>query len=114
MRRSPADIVVETQGPLIGLEGDSFQRLGALLHETEGVQNAWLFGSRGKGIARPGSDIDLAIDAPTFTRMDVHRLAGRIDELHLPVFTDVLALHLTDHKAVLDRIKEEGRLIYKA
>lgn len=114
MKRSPADIVIETEGPLIGLEGDSFQQLKQLLRHTDGIQHAWLFGSRSKGVARPGSDIDLAIEAPTFTRMDVHRLAGKIDALHLPVFTDVLAMHLIGQKGLLERIKEEGQLIYKA
>ena len=59
------------RGPtgLIGTNSpDSKETVAALLHRAlenrEDVRLAMLFGSRARGCARPGSDVDLAVEAP--------------------------------------------------
>jgi uncharacterized protein len=60
----------------------SWQALTGLLVANENVQAIILFGSRAKGIAKNGSDIDLAIDG-VFTPSQWQNLLIAIDRLEL-------------------------------
>ena len=50
-----------------GLEADALADLRALCERSPGLERVWIFGSRARDDWRPRSDIDLALDAPTWT-----------------------------------------------
>ena len=60
------------------------QRLLDLLTQQPDVEAVWLFGSRAMGRERPGSDIDLCVDAARLSHRDRLRLMAAIDNLLLP------------------------------
>ena len=72
-----------------------------------------LYGSRAKGNFKPGSDIDLAIDAPLFNLQKLLALQVGIDDLMLPYKVDVTVLHQIDNKELREHIQRIGKLFYQ-
>ncbi len=57
----------------------------------------WVFGSRAKGVARRGSDLDLAVDAGRpLTLHDLAGLNAAFDDSNLPFTVDVVDLQSVD------------------
>lgn len=71
-----------------------------------------LFGSRAKGNAQPGSDIDLALKGPAVTEQTVLRLRVALDDLPLPFFFDVVHYETLQNPDLIDHIDRVGRVIY--
>lgn len=72
--------------PAAGLPGDALAAIVGVLALYPEVERVQLFGSRAKGNQRPGSDIDLFIEAPMLnparrlgleTRLDVRSCPGK-------------------------------------
>jgi predicted nucleotidyltransferase len=71
--------------------GDIATVLSILRSGLEEGSRAWVFGSRAKGTARRGSDLDLAIDAGrSLTLHDLAVLNTAFDDSNLPYAVDVL------------------------
>ncbi|MFM7236351.1 MAG: nucleotidyltransferase domain-containing protein [Cyanobium sp.] len=96
--------------------------LAQLVHDPQ-VAQLVLFGSRARGEARPGSDLDLLLIVPGSLTQDRERvLRSRIRALLLPLLSVDLDLLITDaataaHWAgsrwhVLGHIHREGRLLH--
>jgi type III restriction enzyme len=65
-----------------GIEPESADEIRRLCERTPGVVGLWIFGSRARGDHRARSDIDLMVDAPSWTTA---QQLGFHDELrHLP------------------------------
>lgn len=58
----------------------SAMRVVALLAAHPAVERVRLFGSRARGDASPGADVDLAVDAPRLTRAAWVRLRADADD----------------------------------
>ena len=71
----------------------------------------WLFGSRAMGRERPGSDIDLCIDAARLSHADRLRLMAAIDDLLLPWTVD-LALRHELPPDLLSHVQRVGRCLW--
>lgn len=71
-----------------GLAPATVGALRAVFERTPGIDAVWVFGSRAGGHARPESDIDLAVDAPTLDAAGFERL--------LQDLSDVPTLHKLD------------------
>ena len=76
-----------------GIPGPQQQRLLDLLIHHPDLDAIWLFGSRAMGRERPGSDIDLCIDAADLSHADRLRLMAAIDDLLLPWTVDLALRH---------------------
>ena len=76
-----------------GIPGPQQQRLLDLLIQQPDLDAIWLFGSRAMGRERPGSDIDLCIDASRLSHADRLRLMAAIDDLLLPWTVDLALRH---------------------
>src|SRR5438105_11177988 len=74
------------------------------------VDRVLLYGSRARGDFRDGSDIDLAVDAPTMTQTEWSRLIWRLEDSPYIVKKDIVHLQdITDpdfKKRVLRDAKE--------
>lgn len=66
------------------------ERIVAVLRQFPQVSRAVLFGSRAKGTARPGADIDLALEGPDLDHATLARIEHAIDEQLLPVKVDLI------------------------
>jgi hypothetical protein len=79
--------------------------LAALERHGVTAERAYLFGSRGKGDARPDSDIDLIVVSPAFTGMPQWKrwevLGDALSEVFEPI--DVLAYSPEEFDARKDR-----------
>ncbi len=76
-----------------GISGPQQQRLLDVLIQQADVDAIWLFGLRGMGQERPGSDIDLCIDASDLSHADRLRLMAAIDDLLMPWTVDLALRH---------------------
>lgn len=100
-----------TQGSpsaVYGLGKANLDRILSVLAGYPAIRQVILFGSRAKGNYRPGSDIDICLDAPTLdlgTQLDIET---RLDDLLLPWKIDLLLRHNIDNAALRDHIERIG------
>lgn len=95
-----------------GLSGRTLERLRAVLSRYPQVRRALIYGSRALGTHRIGSDIDLALDAPTLSFTDFLRLEQEIDDLLLPYQMDLSRLADIEDGPLRDHIDRAGRLLW--
>ena len=94
-----------------GISVPQQQRLLDLLIHQADVDAIWLFGSRAMGRERPGSDIDLCIDAADLSHADRLRLMAAIDDLLLPWTVD-LALRHELPPDLVSHVQRVGRCLW--
>lgn len=79
---------------MIDITSDNLALVQQILRIHLSGTKIWVFGSRAKGTARRGSDLDLAIDAGTPLPLSLKsRLAVALDEAPLPFNVDLVDLH---------------------
>jgi len=91
-----------------GLPPAAFDRLVTLLGRDDRIRKIWLYGSRALGKEKPGSDIDICLDAPTFGLEELALLETQLDELLLPWKVDLVLLHQISDPDLLDHIRRVG------
>lgn len=91
-----------------GLAENTIDRILEVLADYPAVKRVTLFGSRAKGNYRPGSDIDLCLDAPTLDLRAQLDIETRLDDLLLPWKIDLLLRHNIDNPALLEHIERIG------
>ncbi|NTU52900.1 MAG: nucleotidyltransferase domain-containing protein [Chlorobiaceae bacterium] len=102
------------QEPLIA-NGLSERELALIINvfkENGNIRRAILFGSRAKGVAKPNSDIDLAIEGLE-DDLDLARIAMTLDELPLPWRFDLQRLESIASQPLKEHIKRVGIVIYQ-
>lgn len=83
--------------------------LRGVLAQHAGIERAVVYGSRAKGNFRPGSDIDLTLDAPDLTFSELLRINGELDDLMLPYTIDLLLLKQIDNPSLLSHVERVGK-----
>lgn len=78
-----------------------------------GIERVLIFGSRAKGVARAGSDIDLAVIAPAMSAQEFGQLWSEIDALPLVFKVDLLHWDRLSNICVREKIPMEGRVFYE-
>ncbi len=91
-----------------GLGEDVTGRLLAIMAGYPEIRQVILFGSRAKGSYRPGSDIDLCLDAPSLTLRQQLEIETRLDDLLLPWKIDLVLMHEIYNPALLDHLRRVG------
>ena len=86
-----------------GLSARTLDQLRGVLSRHTGIQRAIVYGSRAKGDFRPGSDIDLTLDAPglmfdELLRINLrdHAILNHMPSRH-PHLTHIVAMRGIDH-----------------
>jgi len=96
-----------------GLSDRTLNTLNVIFRKYPGIKQVVLYGSRAKGKYRDGSDIDMALKTDSlFTRADLLRVCGDVDDSDLPYFVDVSLydkISNPDLKAHIDRV---GKVLY--
>ena len=91
-----------------GLSAAHSEAILARLAQDPGVEAVVLYGSRALGRHRPGSDIDLCLQAPGMRLGELLVLGAALDDLLLPWPIDLQLRHLIQHQPLLDHIDRAG------
>lgn len=97
---------------IYGLPKEAIAKLCGVFSQYPAIQSVLLYGSRAKGNYRPGSDIDLSIQAPALGLSDLLAIENQIDDLLLPWTVDLSLLHQIDNPDLLDHIRRIGIPLY--
>jgi predicted nucleotidyltransferase len=95
-----------------GLPDEVLPRLLAVLSSNPKVKQITLYGSRAKGNARHGSDIDLCLDGDALSLKDLDELDARIDDLLLPWKVDISVWQQIDNPELIAHIERVGVRVY--
>ncbi len=95
-----------------GLPDSSLQRLVEVLSASPHVKRITLYGSRAKSNQRPGSDIDLCLDAAHLSMRELLKLESETDDLLLPWKVDLSVRQQIDNPALLAHIDRVGVSVY--
>ena len=91
-----------------GISDTDLSKITSLLRSTAGVEKARIFGSRALGTFRAGSDIDIAVTAPSMDHTEFLRLATSLDDLMLPYKIDLIIMHHIDNAPLTEHIESVG------
>lgn len=97
---------------LYGLPEETIAKLCGVFSQYPAIKSVQLYGSRAKGNYRPGSDIDLSIQAPALGLSDLLAIENQIDDLLLPWTVDLSLLHQIDNLELIDHIRRIGTPFY--
>jgi predicted nucleotidyltransferase len=98
--------------PDFGLSTRALQLLRDLFAAEPAVQRVIVYGSRAMGNFRRGSDIDLALDAPSMDYGVFMRMRTRIDDLMLPWEVDLALISHIDNPDLLAHIARVGKPLW--
>ena len=96
-----------------GLSAAHSEAILARLAQDPGVEAVVLYGSRALGRHRPGSDIDLCLQAPAMRLGELLVLGAALDDLLLPWPIDLQLRHLIQHPPLLDHIDRVGITLWR-
>jgi uncharacterized protein len=92
-----------------GLSERTLGLLRGVIGKHTGIDRVIVYGSRAKGNFRPGSDIDLALDAPSLMFSELLQINGELDDLMLPYTIDLSLLKQIDNPSLLSHIERVGK-----
>ena len=72
------------------------------------VKRVILYGSRARNDYRQGSDIDIAIDAPSMTDQEFASLWNALDDLPIIFSLDIIHLQSLKNQALIHAIQRDG------
>ena len=99
--------------PVSGLSDHDSQRIRQVLKRFPEVETATLFGSRAKGTARPGSDIDLSLSGSRLDLTLLGRVHDALDDLLLPYEIDLLLQNSIQQPDLMEHIRRVGVTLYE-
>ena len=91
---------------------DAIVRLVARLSAQPWVRRVILFGSRGRGDARPRADVDLAVEAPEASARDWLHLVEMTEDAETLLPIDLVRIEEAPNE-LLARIRAEGRTLFE-
>ncbi|MGH8832508.1 MAG: DEAD/DEAH box helicase family protein, partial [Polaromonas sp.] len=96
-----------------GIEKHALRQYRALCDNTPGLQRVWIFGSRARDDWRGRSDIDLAVDAPSWDKDEFRQFADALTRL--PVVYSVDAVHWQDKltQPFAERIERDRKIFWE-
>lgn len=101
--------------PLIfGLSSAILSDLRRVFAAYPEIEQVLIFGSRAKGSFRDGSDIDLAVFAPTMSKAAFTRLWNELDALPILFKMDVLHWDALNNERLKNKICAEGQALFAA
>lgn len=95
------------------LSADTVAKIREVLSRFPEVEKAVLYGSRAKGNARPGSDIDLTLFGSRLNQRKVGQIDDALDDLLLPYRFDLSIFDRITHSDLLDHIRRVGVALYE-
>ena len=96
---------------MVELEEDIYKKIQDYLRLHPKIKKATIFGSRAKGDARRGSDIDIAISGKDLRFIDLCEIKSDIEELNLPYSVDIVNYDNISNVALKEHIDRVGKEI---
>lgn len=97
-----------------GVADEDCREIEAAFERMVWLRRVWLFGSRAKGTAKPGSDIDLAVEGPQGDLARLSELRYLLNEESLlPYHFDVVDRDGIQSPELIGHLERVGRLIYQ-
>ena len=96
-----------------GLSDETVAKIRAVFARFPEVEQAVLYGSRAKGNARPGSDIDLTLFGSQLDLSLLGQIDDALDDLLLPCRFDLSLYPRLSHPDLLDHIRRVGVTFYE-
>ena len=91
-----------------GLPDQAIKSLCRIFKDHPQIHRVILYGSRALGTYRPGSDIDLCLDADSLGLTELCAIENRIDDLLLHWKVDLSLMNTIDNSDLLDHIRRVG------
>ncbi len=95
-----------------GIEGSMFERIVEVFRDNPLVEEAIIYGSRAKGVHKPGSDIDVVLKGEGLTLQDLNRISLALDDLLLPYTFDLSLFHHIDNEELLAHVGRVGKSVF--
>jgi nucleotidyltransferase substrate binding protein (TIGR01987 family) len=100
-------------GKRFGIEEEIFDQLIEVLRNNPIVEEALIYGSRAKGVYKPGSDIDLVLKGENLSMEALNRIALAFDNLLIPYSIDLSIYHHIENPDLLEHIERVGKMVYQ-
>lgn len=98
----------------VGLPAHAITSIRKVLATCPAIERAVVYGSRARGTAHAGSDIDIALTGNTLTWEHQATLLDALDNLLLPWKIDLCRINAVDDDKLLASIQHDGVLLYEA
>ncbi|GAB2588168.1 nucleotidyltransferase domain-containing protein [Spirosoma areae] len=95
-----------------GLTNTQLAQIKRVIAQNPRLQQAVLFGSRAKGTAKPGSDVDLALLGESLRFKDLLRLDNELEELSFSFSFDLIIYQQISDPDVREHIDRVGVTLY--
>jgi len=95
-----------------GLSQKTIDAINAVFRRCKNVEKVVIYGSRAKGTAKNGSDIDLVLEGTGLDLALVNRLRTELDDLMLPWSIDLSIMEQIDNADLVDHIRRVGAVFY--
>lgn len=96
-----------------GLSSRDCDTLFNIFKKYNSIQKVYVYGSRAKGTAHTGSDIDLALEVDDNENNTlILKLKTDFEESTLPYFVDIVNVKTLKKQSLLNEIKQSGKLFY--
>ena len=96
-----------------GLKESIIERILAIFSDHPLVKEVVIYGSRAKGCAKPGSDIDLTLKGEQLPLHELNKISLALDDLLLPYTFDLSVYQNIDNPELLKHIERVGKIFYK-
>jgi len=96
----------------INLEANTIEKIKNAVKSYTNIRKVILFGSRAKGNAKIGSDIDIALVGENITFREICRLGSEFDQLNLPYKIDILDYSSIKNQELKEHIDRVGIVLF--
>ena len=96
-----------------GLNEETVTKIIDVLSKYQEVEEALLYGSRAKGVFKPGSDIDLALKGGNLNLHVLNKIDLDLDDLLLPYTFDISIYHQISNPDLIEHIERVGVIFYQ-
>lgn len=98
----------------MNIDNTTLEKIYNVCIKEEKIKKVLLFGSRAKGIAKKGSDIDLAVIGDGLGFRDVCKFGMKLDELDLPYKIDIVNYNAITNEEFKEHIDRVGISLFRA
>ena len=96
-----------------GLNTETVNKIINVFSKHQEVEEALLYGSRAKGVFKPGSDIDLALKGENLKLHVLNKISLDLDDLLLPYSFDISIYHQISNPDLIEHIERVGVVFYQ-
>lgn len=96
-----------------GLRKEDIENIISILKKEDGIESAYLFGSRAKGDYKNGSDVDIALKGMQLDHNIINHISYLLnEETPMPYRFDVINYDKIKNTELISHIDRKGQLIF--